>query len=112
MTPSAAADERSFPPTRITIEDHQDVKPEDWTHPRLCGQCHTDQYEGWNGSMHSNSFRDPVFQALWALAVKADPKMRNHCGGCHTQSGISTRTVERDSNQGCMAASALRRSRR
>ncbi|MCU0765904.1 MAG: cytochrome c family protein [Gammaproteobacteria bacterium] len=85
---------RPFPPSYITIEGHKNVKPEDWKDPRLCGQCHTVQYEGWNGSMHSNAFRDPVFQALWALGEKADPNLRNHCGACHTAIGTATQTVE------------------
>ncbi|MCG6896514.1 MAG: cytochrome c family protein [Thiocapsa sp.] len=91
---AGAGAERRFPPSYITTEGHRDVKPEEWTDPRICGQCHTYQYEGWNGSMHSNAFKDPVFQALWALAEKADPNMHNHCGGCHTPIGISTETVE------------------
>jgi cytochrome c553 len=44
--------------------------------------------------MHSNAFKDPVYQALWALAEKANPDMHNHCGSCHTPIGISTGTVE------------------
>ncbi|KAA6184024.1 cytochrome c family protein [Thiohalocapsa marina] len=89
-----ADDERRFPPSYITTEGHRDVSPEEWTDPRICGQCHTYQYEGWNGSMHSNSFKDPVFQALWALAEKDDPDLRNHCGGCHTPIGVSTNSIE------------------
>jgi len=96
----AAADNRQFPPSYISTAGHRDLKPEDWTDPRLCGQCHTYQYRGWNGSMHSNAFKDPVFQALWALAEKADPDMRNHCGGCHTPIGIATDSVEFDPDQG------------
>lgn len=93
-------DERRFPPSYITTEGHRELKPEDWTDPRICGQCHSYQYEGWNGSMHSNAFKDPVYQALWALAEKADPSMRNHCGSCHTPIGIATGTVEFDPNLG------------
>jgi hypothetical protein len=39
-------DDRRFPPSYIITEGHRDVKPEDWTDPRICGQCHTCQYEG------------------------------------------------------------------
>jgi hypothetical protein len=86
---------RPFPPSYISLaEGHKQVKVEDWKDPRLCGQCHTVQYEGWNGSMHSNAFRDPVFQALWALGEKADPRNRNHCGACHTAIGVATETIE------------------
>lgn len=93
-------DGRRFPPSYVSTQDHQAVTPEQWTDPRICGQCHTRQYEGWNGSMHSNSFKDPVYQALWALAEKADPSMRNHCGTCHTPIGITTETVEFHPDEG------------
>jgi hypothetical protein len=97
---SVLQDERRFPPSYVSIEGHREVKPEDWTDPRICGQCHSEQYQGWNGSMHSNAFKDPVYQALWALAEKADPKMRNHCGTCHTPIGITTNTVEFHPDEG------------
>jgi hypothetical protein len=100
LEPTAGGDERRFPPSYITTEGHRDVTPEEWTDPRTCGQCHTYQYEGWNGSMHSNAFKDPVFQALWALAEKADPGMRNHCGGCHTPIGVSTKTIKLNPDEG------------
>ena len=45
--------------------------------------------------MHSNAFKDPVFQALWAIGEKATKgEVRNHCGGCHTPIGIASGTVE------------------
>lgn len=96
----SAADSRRFPPSYITVDGHKDVKPEEWTDPRVCGQCHTRQYEGWNGSMHSNAFKDPVFQALWAMAEKADPKLRNHCGACHSPIGVMTNTIDFHPEQG------------
>lgn len=93
-------DDRRFPPSYVSTEGHKDVTPEQWTDARICGQCHTEQYKGWNGSMHSNAFKDPVYQALWALAEKADPKMHNHCGTCHTPVGITTKTVEFHPDEG------------
>jgi len=97
---SSTHDGRRFAPSYVTIEGGHSVKPEDWKDPRICGQCHSKQFEGWNGSMHSNSFKDPVFQALWALAEKADPKLRNHCGTCHTPIGITSKTVEFHPDEG------------
>lgn len=97
---AAIQDERRFAPSYVTIEGHKDVTPDQWTDPRICGQCHSEQYQGWNGSMHSNAFKDPVYQALWALAEKADPSMRNHCGTCHTPIGITTKTVEFHPDEG------------
>jgi hypothetical protein len=97
---SAAKDERRFAPSYVSIEGHKKVTPDQWKDPRICGQCHSEQYEGWNGSMHSNAFKDPVYQALWALAEKSDPKLRNHCGTCHTPIGITTETVEFHPDEG------------
>ncbi len=53
------------------------------------------------GSMHSIAFKDPVFQAEWALAEKAmGGQLLNHCGGCHTPIGIATGTVKFDPSLG------------
>lgn len=84
---------RPFSPSYLTTENDKKVKDHDWTDPRMCGQCHTKQYQGWNGSMHSNAFKDPVFQALWALAEKANPDLRNHCGSCHSPIGTAADTI-------------------
>ena len=97
-------DERRFPPSYITTEAHEALRVEDWSDPEICGQCHTRQYQGWNGSMHSNAFNDPVFQAMWALAEKADPSMRNNCGSCHTPIGVMTDTIEFHPDQGLHGA--------
>jgi len=75
--------------------------PENWQDPQVCAGCHPRQYKGWSTSMHSISFKDPVFQAEWALAHKAtDGKTLNHCGGCHTPIGIATGTVKFDPSLG------------
>lgn len=103
-TAANTPEDRPFPPSYVTIEGHRQLTPEDWKDPRLCGQCHTTQYEGWNGSMHSNSFTDPVYQALFALAVKADPSNLYHCGTCHTPIGVTTGTLEFHPDQGLHGA--------
>jgi hypothetical protein len=57
--------------------------------------------KGWQGSMHSLSFKDPVFQAEWALAFKAtNGAALNDCGGCHTPIGVTTGTVKFDPTLG------------
>ncbi len=89
--------ERPFYPSYMTIEGHRKLTPNDWTDPKICGQCHPRQYRGWNGSMHSNAFKDPIFQALWAMAEKATgSKFRNHCGGCHSPTGTAAGTIKFD----------------
>ncbi len=95
-----ASGELRFKPSYITAP-HRKLTPEDWTDPRICGQCHSRQYEGWKGSMHANSFKDPVFQALWAIGEKAtNGRFRNHCAGCHSPIGTVTNTIKFDPKLG------------
>lgn len=97
-------EERPFPPSYITVDSekpHGSLTPDDWTDPRICGQCHSRQYQGWQGSMHSHAFKDPVFQALWALAEKDESvDVRNHCSSCHSPIGTITNTIAFDPNEG------------
>ncbi len=95
--------ERPFYPSYMTVkvENHKKITPESWTDPKVCAQCHPRQYRGWNGSMHSNAFKDPIFQALWAMAEKqTGGKMRNHCGGCHSPTGTALGTIKFDPKMG------------
>jgi len=100
--PFASTEDQPFAPSYITtVGDHTKLSVDQWTDPKICGQCHVEQYRGWNGSMHSNSFKDPVFQAEWALAVKAtDGKFENHCAGCHSPIGTVTKTINFDPTLG------------
>ncbi len=88
-------------PSNLAVAGGRSLKPEDFEEPQACGKCHQRQMKGWNGSMHSLSFKDPVLQAEWALAVKAtDGKALNDCGGCHTPIGVTTGTVKFDPSLG------------
>ena len=90
-----------FKPSYITVKDHRKLTPEAWTDPEVCAQCHPRQYDGWKGSMHSNAFKDPVFQALWAMGEKATKgKVRNHCAGCHSPIGTVTETIKFNPDDG------------
>jgi len=106
-TAYAESSDRVFAPSYLSIMGSRgvalhpdDIEISDWTDPKVCGQCHSRQFEGWNGSMHSNSFRDPVFQAQWAMAVKADPNNETHCGSCHSPIGAATDTITFDPDKG------------
>lgn len=90
-----------FSPSYISIKGHQNVSIDDWTDPEICGQCHQRQYNGWKSSMHANAFKDPVFQALWALGEKATKgKTKNHCAGCHSPIGTVTDVIKFKPDQG------------
>lgn len=89
--------EQPFAPSYITTDTGRKLEPSDWTDPQVCAGCHPRQFKGWQGSMHSISFKDPVFQALWAIGDKeTDGATKNHCGGCHSPIGTVTQTIEFD----------------
>ncbi len=84
-----------FFPSLLTTKDGKPVKSSDFESSKVCMGCHPDIYNQWSGSMHSNSFKDPVFQALWALAEKElDGAARNLCAGCHSAIGTVSQEVK------------------
>lgn len=98
---SKEEDKYKFKPSYITTKDHRKLSPDDWTDPEVCAQCHPRQYEGWEGSMHANAFKDPIFQALWAMGEKATGgKITNHCAGCHTPIGTVTNSIKFNPDDG------------
>ncbi len=68
--------------------------------PEICVGCHPEIHAQWKGSMHSNAFVDPVFQALWKMGEK-DTKgfTKNLCGGCHTAIGVVSGDLTFKDNQ-------------
>ncbi len=57
--------------------------------PSVCKGCHNEIYEQWNGSMHSNSYKDPVFQKLYAMASQETKGLTDgFCARCHTPIGV------------------------
>lgn len=80
---------------------HKKLSVKDWESPEICGSCHTTQYQGWKGSMHSNAFKDPIFQAEWALAEKAlGGNISKLCAGCHTPPGMLSDSIKFDKKLG------------
>ena len=59
-----------FFPSLINTIDGQPITPDSFEEPIICSGCHTEIYQQWKGSMHSNAFVDPVFTALWKLGAK------------------------------------------
>lgn len=106
MVASAAeesADNKTIPfaPSLATTSSHDRLSVNDWENPEICGGCHTTQYQGWKGSMHSNAFKDPVFQAEWALAEKeVGGDIGNLCGGCHSPAGMLSGSIKFDPDKG------------
>lgn len=91
--------EQPYAPSNANHTLDRDPKVTDWEDPMVCAGCHPRQYKGWKGSMHSNSFKDPIFQAEWALAEKAlgdKSTIGNMCGGCHAPAGMLSQAIKFD----------------
>jgi hypothetical protein len=81
---------KRFPyfPSLLSTADGRAVKSSDFEDPSVCMACHPAIFKMWNGSMHSNAFVDPVFQALWRIGVKeTNGAVERLCAGCHTAIG-------------------------
>jgi hypothetical protein len=93
IDPGIAQPDARFPffPSRAST-DGRKVSPTDFEMPEVCSGCHMDIYNQWNGSMHSNSWTDPVYRAALDLMSKASGgKTDNFCMGCHTPIGVVSR---------------------
>ncbi|GGE79245.1 multiheme c-type cytochrome [Shewanella carassii] len=96
-----AGDPLPFPLTNLSIKEQTQPEISRFKDAKTCSGCHPRQFKGWQGSMHSIAFIDPVFQAEWAMGEKeTDGATRNLCGGCHTALGTVTQTVEFKSESG------------
>ncbi len=77
-----------FYPSLLTTADGRQVASSEFEDPAVCMACHPDIFKQWNGSMHSNAFVDPVFQALWRIGVReTNGAVEKLCAGCHTAIG-------------------------
>jgi len=96
LTSAAEPSSAKFPffPSLINTESGLPVKPGDFESSSICAGCHADIYQQWKGSMHSNAFIDPVFQALWKLGeTETKGFTRQLCGGCHSAVGVVSNDI-------------------
>ena len=80
-----------FYPSRAGT-DGRHVTPNDFEPVVLCSGCHMEIYTQWKGSMHSDSWTDPVYRsALHLMSEFSHGKIDNFCMGCHTPIGVVSR---------------------
>lgn len=70
-------------PTRVARDDARLTSNDD------CVACHEDIAREWQGSLHRQSFTDPMFQAAFAREGKA-----NFCQGCHAPEADPRATLD------------------
>lgn len=81
-------DKNSYPyaPSLLQFEQSKG----DFNPPETCAECHPDKYEEWAGSVHSQAFKDPIYQGELNAALKAvGHEIANHCEACHTTAAVA-----------------------
>ncbi len=103
---SQTLDPESWSPTWINpswerpvnmIPESQISRPGDLTvdqleQPTICGACHNVIFEQWKGGVHSNAFKDPIFQKATKLFLaeaetEGELEEARSCVRCHTPLG-------------------------
>jgi hypothetical protein len=88
---------KKFPffPSLLATASGKPVASSDFESPSVCMGCHPGIYKQWNGSMHSNAFVDPVFQALWRMGIKeTNGAVERLCAGCHSAIGTVAEEIK------------------
>ena len=74
------------------------VRVSQFIDPSVCGDCHSEKYDQWNGSMHSKAFTDPLWRAATKLFFKKAVKKEEilemkACIKCHTPLGFRSYSI-------------------
>ena len=105
-----AADMEKFPffPSLFNTKTGGPVSSTEFEDPGRCKICHGEIYKQWKGSMHSNAWIDPVFQALWKIGDdETNGAIRNLCAGCHSPIGTVGEEIFFDPEKGRFGASDI-----
>ncbi len=107
---SVAAEQKRYPffPSLLNTRTGGTVSSTEFEDPGRCKICHQEIYNQWKGSMHSNAWKDPVFQALWKIGDdETAGAIRNHCSGCHSPIGTAGEEVNFDPARKMFGASEI-----
>ena len=67
----------------------KEIKSSDYSDTTICSGCHPEIYKQWQGSMHSNSEKDPFYKAVFLLASKeTNGLVDDFCPRCHAPVGL------------------------
>ena len=83
---------------RSEIFSFKKVRVNQFIKPSMCGECHSEIYKQWSGSMHSKAFTDPLWQAATKLfskeAVTSEQILEMKvCVECHTPLGVRSYSI-------------------
>jgi mono/diheme cytochrome c family protein len=80
-------------PAEHEMFNFKKVRVEQFIDPSVCGDCHSEIYEQWSGSMHSKAYTDPLWRAATKLFFR-DAREEGEilemkaCIKCHTPLGF------------------------
>jgi mono/diheme cytochrome c family protein len=85
-------------PEEHEVFEFKKVRVKQFIEPKICGECHSEKYKQWNGSMHSKAFTDPLWRAATKLffkeAVKKEEVLEmKSCVKCHTPLGFRSYSI-------------------
>ncbi len=80
--PQSAGQVSDVPATQT--ENLPRVNPDGWTSSAVCGACHQAIHAVWQQSLHSNSWRNGVFQAAYRRSIESYGENKARlCLACH-----------------------------
>lgn len=103
LSAGAGEDNNRYPffPSLINTHTGKPIESSKFEPTEVCQECHKEIYNQWNGSMHSNAWNDPVFQALWKMGTKETNGLTEKlCVGCHTAIGTVSEEISRKAENG------------
>ena len=101
----SASPDYPFFPSLIRIAGDKTLTTDDFTSNDQCANCHREIHNQWTGSMHFNSFEDPVWRSMWTLAFnETEGRIGNECLSCHTPIGVLTHGITKPGELGTLDA--------
>ena len=87
------AEKKEETPLKSKAFEFKKVQVSQFIEPSVCGECHSEKYKQWSGSMHSKAFTDPLWRAATKLFIKEVSKEgelleMKACVKCHTPLGF------------------------
>ena len=101
--PKRTAPPQAPAPTTAGQEEHalfafKKVRANQFIEPAVCGDCHSEIYRQWSGSMHSKAFYDPLWRAATKVFFKEASEKdeileMKACVKCHTPLGFRSYAI-------------------
>lgn len=80
-----------FAPSNLTTATGKLADPDAYYEAGDCGECHTEQFRQWKGSLHSRAHHDSIYRAFADRArEEGGDALYRFCSGCHAPAAVAT----------------------